>query len=390
MATNNSYTAVYNTPYSPPAGQILLFNAASCSQTPQLEVVWVGSPTPPGSGTITSWTPTGSFVFTPTPGVSGKVSFVYIITDKSIGVNSTGIVYLTVPPAGQSCVVAADDSYTGVYDTPYSPPAGQLLLVNDASCSQTPQLQVVGVGSPTPGSGTITSWTPTGSFVFTPTSGWSGTAAFPYTITDKSNGLNATANVYITIPSTTQSCVVAFDDYYTGVYNQPYSPPAGSLILVNDSSCSQSPQLVVVSSGSVTAGTGVLTSWTPTGSFVFTPTTNWFGSARYPYTITDKSNGLNATAYVHITIPSPSGQTFTLSPANYTYTGTYSKPFSPVDASSFLLSRIQTTNPAARLSVVRVTQPPPPEDGVVTVDPNGDFTFTPAPAWQGAVITTTT
>jgi hypothetical protein len=57
----------------------------------------VGSPTP-GSGTITSWTPTGSFVFTPNPSWVGQVVFFYIITDKSNGQNATGYVYLTMPP----------------------------------------------------------------------------------------------------------------------------------------------------------------------------------------------------------------------------------------------------------------------------------------------------
>ncbi len=381
-AVDDYYTGVYNQPYSPPTANCIMANDSSCNTVLQLEVTAAGPIAVPSNGALTSFAGNGSFVFTPTIGWWGTASFPYTIIDLGFNLNASATVYITIPPPSPTCVQAVNDYYTGVYNQPFSPPLGFFITGNDTSCNPSPRLEVVWAGFiVVPSNGVLTSYERNGTFVFTPTIGWSGTASFPYTITDMVNGQNASAIVYITIPPPGSTCVQAVDDYYTGLYNQPYSPPSGSLILGNDTSCNPTPQLEVVAAGPITIGSGNLISWSPNGSFVFTPTQGWSGRFAFPYTITDKVNGQNSSAMVYITIPPP-GPVYTITPANYTFIGVYSKPFVPPEG-SFLLSRIQATNPVAQLSVTRIIVPLPAKDGTLTVDPNGKFRFKPAPAWSG-------
>jgi len=378
IAVDDYYVGEYNKTLTVDAANNVLLNDQPSDNPGAVACVvniTADTPAPDGSLNILSMCG-GTFEFTPAPLFSGNTSFTYEIRDNVSSVATRANVYIYIPPE-PPCVVALNDSFTGVFNQPYSPPSAALILANDDSCSQSPQLEVVWAGYVSVGSGVLTSWSPNGSFIFTPTADWSGTTVFPYRIVDRANGLNATAYVHITILPPNQSCVVAMNNSYTGVYNTPFSPSTGQLILANDDSCSQSPQLEVVAAGPVSVGSGVLTSWSPNGSFIFTPTADWSGTTVFPYRIVDRANGLNATAYVHISF-NPS---YTLTPANYTYKAPYNAPFSPVDHSALLLSSVQASNPAAQLSVVRVTTSP--QNGTVVVDASGDFTFTPDPDWYG-------
>jgi hypothetical protein len=130
------------------------------------------------------------------------------------------------------------------------------------------------VGPPTSGTGILLSWDKNGSFVFQPKTGWSGTTALPYTVTDAGTGINASAVVYITIGA---APIRAADDSYIGVLNEDYSPPNSKLILLNDASDSPAPLLEVVAAGPLLSGSGLLVSWSSDGSFVFRPTNGWNG-----------------------------------------------------------------------------------------------------------------
>jgi hypothetical protein len=141
----------------------------SPNANPQLEIVAAGTPTS-GTGTLLSWAKNGSFVFQPNTGWSGTTMFPYTVTDVGTGLNASAKVYITIVPP----VRAVDDSYIGMYDEDYSPPASQLILLNDGSDSPTPQLEVVAAGPLASGSGVLVSWSSNGSFVFRPTSTWNG------------------------------------------------------------------------------------------------------------------------------------------------------------------------------------------------------------------------
>lgn len=98
--------------------------------------------------------------------------FPYTITDVGTGLNASAFVHIVIP--APVALLAVNNSFVGEFNTPYTPGSTSLIVLDDASNNDNPQLEVVDVGAPTPGSGSITSWDKNGSFVFEPTPGWSG------------------------------------------------------------------------------------------------------------------------------------------------------------------------------------------------------------------------
>ncbi len=199
-----------------------------------------------------------------------------------------------------------------------------------------------------------------GNMTFVPDAGYTGSAVFPYVISDK-NGNTAKANVTVTIDP---APIAASDDAYT----TPVDTPVAITPLVNDTAGTRvteingvkltgSTQSIPVPNGTVetasvtvtiepiaatddvyttavdtpvpitplgndTAGTRVtevngvpltggaqsipvpngIVNVDAAGNMVFVPSPGYTGPVRFPYTISD-ANGNIATAYVNITIP---------------------------------------------------------------------------------------
>lgn len=70
----------------------------------------------------------------------------------------------------------------------------------------------------------------------------------------------------------------AVNDTFIGTFNAPFSPPAGALILANDSSPNLNPSLRVVAAGPPDAGN--LTSWDASGNFSWMPPAGFTGAHR--------------------------------------------------------------------------------------------------------------
>lgn len=100
--------------------------------------------------------------------------FDYVVNDNVYPGNVSATVTITVAPPDQ--LTAVNDTYQGKLNTPFTPLGGNGTLVNDFSPNPTPNLEVIWVGEPTPGIGTVTSWSLNGSFTFVPTAKWSGTS----------------------------------------------------------------------------------------------------------------------------------------------------------------------------------------------------------------------
>jgi hypothetical protein len=167
------------------------------------------------------------------------------------------------------------------------------------------------------------------------------------------------------------SCTVtARNDSYAGTWNTPLPVPSGSGMLANDSSGAASPRLEVTSVGA--PGRGTLSSWSPNGSFVFQPDTNWFGTTLFPYSIIDRSNNRTASAFVHIVVPSPGAG----APRDDVYACAYGAACSPASAGAPGVldnDRSLTGCPINMSGLVT-----PPAQGSVTLAQSGDFTYTPA------------
>lgn len=105
------------------------------------------------------------------------------------------------------------------------------------------------------------------------------------------------------------------------------------------------------------------------------------GTAVFPYTITDAGTGLNASAYVHITIMPPAGA---LPATDDYYVGVYNTP-RLVNATEGILRNDGPGPTNGTLVVHRIITAPPTADGNVTQLHNatGSFVFTPARGFSG-------
>lgn len=101
-----------------------------------------------------------------------------MVTDRSVRVNGTGIVVITIGKCNgpidpdNSTLVAVEDRYTSQCNATLTPSLGRLLTDNDVSSAPSPALSVTSV---TPASvGSIVAFYPNGSFIYTPPADFSG------------------------------------------------------------------------------------------------------------------------------------------------------------------------------------------------------------------------
>jgi hypothetical protein len=177
VATNDTFTGSFNTPFVPGASARIVLNDNSTNADPQLEVVAAG---PPSAGTLSEWHPNGSFVWTPDTDWWGTAEFPYTVTDVGTGLNTTAYVSITVAEPG--ALVAADDYYVGAYNTPRTIGAGEAILLNDGPSPTNATLFIVNVVAGVPASDGVVSAlnNATGTFVFTPVRGFTGNTTFRY------------------------------------------------------------------------------------------------------------------------------------------------------------------------------------------------------------------
>ncbi len=130
----------------------------------------------------------GSFSYTPTPGFSGTDTFTYFAEDQ-FGRDSALPATVTITVNLPAAPVAADDTYIMTADSALNEGVGVGVLANDTGTG----IAVTSNTSPAHGALTLH---PDGSFVYTPTSGYSGPDSFDYTITDAfSRTSSATASL---------------------------------------------------------------------------------------------------------------------------------------------------------------------------------------------------
>ncbi len=246
-----------------------------------LTITATGSGPSHGGVTINGGT---SITYTPTTGYSGADSFSYTISDPA-GHTASATVSVTVAPANQP-PAAVNDSIT----TPKNTAKTFDPRVNDSD-PEGDALTITGTSSgPSHGTAAVNSGV---SITYTPTTGYSGSDSFNYTISDGHGG-TATATVSVTVTGNTPP--VAVND--GGAIQKPPQTFKTLDPRINDSDADGDP-LSVIGVGTPTFGTVTFTAT----SVTFTPG-NTYGSSSFTYTISDGSGG-TATATVTIAVINP-------------------------------------------------------------------------------------
>ena len=232
--------------------------------------------TPHGNVTIHA---DGSYDYTPTQGYSGPDSFSYTVTDRS-GQSATATVSLAVVPLP---IVAADDSNSGNENSTIT----GSLAADVTHVAGDPDRFVPGTTSTAHGSVTINV---DGSYVYTPTTGYSGPDSFDYTVTNRSGAI-ATATVTLSVNPLGYS---ASPDSNHGPENSVISGSVANDVTQIAGDASH----FAVGSVHPTHGSVVVNA---DGSYLYTPNTGFSGTDRFTYTATNAS-GQVASATVVITV----------------------------------------------------------------------------------------
>ena len=296
----------------------------------------VTATTAPRHGEVTT-AADGSLVYTPTAGWSGTDTFTYTVTDAS-GQTATATVTVLVGN------VATADRGTTTTNGTLRVSAASGVLTDDSGA---------GLWAKTdrqPQHGTV-ELRKDGSYVYTPTAGFSGTDTFTYTAVD-AEGSTATGLVTITV-TPTASADAARTSAGTPVTVR------GPGVLGNDHGSA----LRVASVGRAQHGTVRIAA---DGTFVYTPASGFSGVDTVTYQVVD-AEGQQAEALVTITVGIDA-----VDDSASTVAGT------PVarDARHGLLANDHGTDLTAALERK-------PGHGTVSVRPDGSYVYTPAAGFTG-------
>ncbi|MFC4777355.1 Ig-like domain-containing protein [Paenibacillus sp. GCM10023252] len=291
----------------------------------------------PVNGTA-SVNPDGTFSYTPNLEFVGTDSFTVVVTDPA-GLTSVATVVISVidqPPIAQSITLRTPENV---------PVNGVVSAVDPDGDPLTYTLNSL------PSNGTVV-LNPDGSFVYTPNPFFVGTNAFTVLVTDP-NGLSAVASVIIEVfdlPPVTQNITL--------------STPAATAIQgqVSATDPNNDPLIFTLNSPALN-GSAVVN---PNGQFTYTPNAGFTGTDSFTVIVSDPA-GLTAVSTITITV-------FDQAPIvqAYAYLTFQNTP---------LNGQVVATDPNG--DPITYTVNSQPLNGTVLVNPDGTFTYTPAPSFSG-------
>jgi Ca2+-binding RTX toxin-like protein len=293
----------------------------------------------------------GTYTYTPNAGFAGTDTFTYTVTDSNKQ-TSTATVTLTVNPLP---ITATPDTNQGNENSTIPGSLGKDVtgVTGDAITF------TAGTTATTHGSVTINA---DGSYVYTPTTGYSGQDTFTYTATDHS-GATSTATVTLTV---TPLAITANTDTGTGNENSNIT----GTVAGDASTVAGDPNTFSVGTTHPTNGTVVVN---PDGSYTYTPNQGFSGTDTFSYVVTDHS-GATATATVTLTV-APINPTA----VNDSFTVTANGPSSTLSVKTNDIPVAGETNTWS----VKTT----PAHGTITLaadfSSSGNFTYTPTTGFTG-------
>jgi large repetitive protein len=322
----------------------------------------------PANGTIEANTlnADGSFRYLPRPGFVGTDTFNYTVSDGFL--TDVGTVTITVTdPAANTAPVANDDSFTTLQDTTLTVDAPGV-LANDTD----PEGDVIHVSDQGSSTNGIVSLNSNGSFVFTPTPGFTGTSSFTYQVAD-ANLTGNVATVTIDVTAAIRPPVAVNDSYSTPQETTLIVDGAHGL-LANDSDPDGDPLTVVI----ITSPEHGATIFGSNGAITYTPDAGFVGTDSFTYRATDGKDQSNlATVTIEVTAATaeanqpPTGQTDR-------YKVAWDTPLT-VNAAKGVLAN-DTDPDADKLTAQLETAP---SHGTLTLNPDGSFTYTPNKSFRG-------
>ena len=291
----------------------------------------------------------GTYTYTPNANFNGTDSFTYTVKDPASGEESTQTVTITVDPVqdltGQddTATVKEDEVLDGTVATNDSTTSGGKLVYEKAS---------------DPTNGTLI-FNADGTYTYTPNENFNGTDSFTYTVKDPASGEESTQTVTITVDPVQD--LTGQDDTATVKEDEVLD----GTVATNDSTTSGG-KLVYEKASDPTNGTLIFNA---DGTYTYTPNENFNGTDSFTYTVKDPASGEESTQTVTITVDPVNddpvaGKDDKITPEDQPVSGKV--PVTDVDGDK-----------------LTYTLGEPPKNGEVTINPDGSYTYTPDPNFNG-------
>ena len=324
--------------------------------------------TTPTNGIVTINTD-GTFEYTPTPDFFGMDEFVYEVCDvPAVGTQTCDTVLVTVeviPDKNENNTFATDDAAIGNEDELVSgdltandnDPEGDMQTISTTPAEQ-------------PANGTLVIH-PDGTFDYQPNPGFTGNDMFLYSICD--NGVPQacdTATVNITILDINEA--IAVDDISTTAVNTP----ATGNVLTND--IDPEGNDLIISTFPIGTPVGGMVTINSDGTYNFTPTTDYVGTATFQYQVCDNGMPIACdTAEVVIVVIDNTDAD------NNSVIGTADNFITEENApvTGNLVSN--DNDPDGDDLIINTTPLTTPTNGTVAINPDGTFEYTPTPDYYG-------
>ena len=301
----------------------------------------------------------GGFSYTPDPGFHGVDSFSYLATQGGLKAASTATVTIDVSQVFHAAV-AVDDLYAGSEGQALSIPAPGVLANDTIVDSPAPSITASLVAAPLHGTVALQA---DGSFVYTPGAGFSGPDSFSYR--DLASGLTGNvATVSLTVAAVApppSANPVAF----TTTEGQPINV-GGPGVLLGDAAAGSTTLSAVLQSNPQHGSLAL----NADGSFTYTPTAGFSGTDSFTFDVSDG---------VRVAGPATATLTVTAAPQPPT---SVNLTFSTMENST-----LQTPSPGVLKNTGTGTTAlliSPTRDGVLELNPDGSFTYTPNLGFAGA------
>jgi VCBS repeat-containing protein len=326
-------------------GGNLLVNDTDVEVDPLTATILAG----PANGAL-SLNPDGSFIYTPAANFNGSDSFTYEVSD---GKGGTAIATATITVSAlNDPPIASDDDFAAEEDQS----VGGNVLSNDTDIDGD-ALTAALLGGPA--NGTLT-FNADGTFTYTPDPDFNGTDSFTYEVSDGQGG-TATATATITVNSVNDPPIAVDDSYVT----DEDTAVSGS-VLVNDTDVEVDPLTATILAG---PANGAL-SLNPDGSFIYTPAANFNGSDSFTYEVSDGKGG-TATATAAITVNAINDPPVGLDDAFAT------------DEDQSVAGSVLANDSDGEGDPLTATLVDGPANGTLALAPDGTFTYTPEPDFNG-------
>ncbi|WP_243558036.1 tandem-95 repeat protein [Priestia megaterium] len=286
----------------------------------------------------------GTFTYTPNPSFVGTDSFSVFARDP---LGNQGFGTITVEVQSQDLPISAEG--LTLTTLPNQPVSGSIATVNPAG---SPLSYAVAIP---PSNGTVV-LNQDGTLVYTPNSGFTGEDIFDIVVID-SAGNQSIANAVVTVVVGDRISVV--DSEITTLFNTPVSGQVSATNLSGN-------QLFYTLTSNPNSGSAIVN---PDGTFIYTPNSGFFGTDQFKVLVSDVL-GNTAVATISVVTQGPIEQAPIL--ANQALSTTEQQP---------VTGSIAAIDPQGE--ALTYTLLGGPVNGILILNPDGTFTYTPNPGFVG-------